>query len=82
MRYGDIEYEYYVLVQRSLFDHFGTRREGERVSAIPCSGRSTVTIMTVATSTLIYMNKSSAISEKADRYVCLLLADRRHPYIL
>jgi len=27
-------------------------------------------------------NKSSAIAEKADRCICLLLADRRHPYIL
>jgi len=26
-------------------------------------------------------NKSSAVAEKADRCVCLLLADRRHPYI-
>jgi len=25
-------------------------------------------------------NKSSAIAQKADRCVCLLLADRRHPY--
>ena len=28
-----------------------------------------------------YQYKSSAIAEKADRCICLLLADRRHPYI-
>jgi len=28
------------------------------------------------------LNKSSAIAEKADRCVCLLLADWRHPYVL
>jgi len=28
-----------------------------------------------------HVNKSSAIAEKADRCVCLLLADRRHPHI-
>ena len=27
-------------------------------------------------------HKSSAIAEKADRCICLLLADRRHPCIL
>ena len=31
---------------------------------------------------VIELYKSSAIAEKADRCVCLLLADRRHPYIL